>query len=370
MKAKTYPFFFTLESLPPRNIKAQSSPKRRVVESALALLAGFAPPLTAQEIWSNKSDLGRRWQPVAVQTASPGRAWLLGEGGCPEVDRLIPLAHNLPLTVQTWDAAVEFRARLTSAMNVTFPLWSDLATLYDTVICEQEYFGRLGQWTEPAWIQGAGPGTMEQLAVFRRLQFIIYGLLPMEYKRLQAGPFLKEVIAKMKSPPEEEGFEGGPQKKVFLYGTHDTVMVPILHVLGVFQGQPSYGSGLILELLASSKSSKSQNRTTTVRMSFFNVTADDVRFSALPFNGSKTFSGRCSAGDCDLGSVEESLRQYLPVDIELECGLKSGNEDSRNSSRTTVLLLVVALVLAIAGNVGLLSAQCCVSPKRSGYQTM
>ncbi len=287
------------------------------------------------------------------------------------MDRLIPLAHNLPLTVETWDAAVEFRARLTSSMNVTFPLWSDLATLYDTVVCEQEYFSRLGQWAEPAWIQGAGPGTMEQLAVFRRLQFTVYGLLPMEYKRLQAGPFLKEVIAKMKSPsPEDEGGaeEGGPQKKVFLYGTHDTVMAPILHVLGVFQGQPSYGSGLVLELLASSK--KSPNRTTTVRMSFFNVTADDVRFSELPFNGSKTFSGRCSAGDCDLGSVEESLRQYLPVDIELECGLKSGNEDSRNSSRTTVLLLVVALVLAIAGNVGLLSAQCCASPKRSGYQTM
>ena len=71
----------------------------------------------------------------------------------------------------------------------------------------------------------------------------VLGTLTHEMKRLQAGPFLSQLVTDWTSVQE------GGNKKMKIFSAHDDTISFILNSLGVFDGQaPSYASAIMFEL--------------------------------------------------------------------------------------------------------------------------
>ena len=224
---------------------AQSSPIRRVIESSQSLLAGLFAPPRVDQVWSDNDKLATLWQPIAVSTESVDESYVIGEGGkCPVADKIssiiqYPQFLMHPLVQQLWNESQGFVQQLTKYSGINITSVGAIAGLYDTLICEQDYFG--STFKRPSWLDLFGPENeaIERMRPFREIGFQSYGWLSTEFLRLKAGPFLKEMSHHLNETANNfinNNNNGKQLKQLFTYGTHDTVMSVILHALGFFKG--------------------------------------------------------------------------------------------------------------------------------------
>lgn len=293
-----------------RNVIADSSPVRRCLETSLSVLGGMFPP-TESQVWS-AADISRQWQPLAVSTVEPKRAYLLGDANdCPLADSL---AHQVDQLQETKDFVAkhsDFIHRFTqhSGYNATAK-WGIISDVYDALTCEENYFGSQFKW--PEWMEKVGPDCKEQMKTFRNFGFFIEGELGQLFLKLRAGTFLKTLLSRLQSVAEMEKITD-ENRQVNTYGTHDTVISWILHAIGFFIEQPSFGAGLIIELRKDLHTLEP-----TVHLYYSNVT-NNFDIYELSLNESSTFKSLCHSKSCKLVDFSASLKAYLPENIEKEC---------------------------------------------------
>lgn len=112
-------------------------------------------------------------------------------------------------------------------------------------------------------------------------------------------------------------------KQIFLYATHDTMVSPVMLALGSNNYlQPTYGSGIIMELRKHPQTNEPHvyvfyaNVTNNAAISHFNTTITQLELNRL-----ERFSALCHEASCSLDNFATSLKNYLVSDIEKECKL-------------------------------------------------
>lgn len=296
-----------------RNVIAESSPVRRCIETSLSVLGGMFPPIETQ-VWSS-ADISKQWQPLAVSTVEPKRAYLLGDANdCPQADSLADQTDQLQETKIFLAKNFDFIDRFTqhSGYNAT-KKWGVVSDVYDALVCEENYFGSDFKW--PEWMDKVGTDCKEQMKAFRNFGFFIEGKLGQLFLKLRAGTFLKTLLNRLQSIAEM-GDITEENRQVNTYGTHDTVISWILHAIGFFTEQPSFGAGLVIELRKDL-----HTLDPTVHLYYANVT-NNFDIYELSLNESSTFKSHCHNKSCKLVDFAASLQAYLPENIEKECGIQ------------------------------------------------
>lgn len=225
---------FHAENILLRNVRAQSSPKRRCLETSLAVLAGLLPP-TNTSTWSKTSQLAQLWTPIAVETVEPARAWLLNP------DTECKAASAIKDALPTADAEMkkfleenkDFVEKVSAKTGNTFPSWVQVGWIYDALFTEKAFFG--SQFQLPDWLAQIGPDTLSRLKQFNDYQFTIFTKWP-KYTKLRAGLLLQQTIDNMMAVANQKEQVSALNRKLFLYGTHDTMCSPISLALGYTTG--------------------------------------------------------------------------------------------------------------------------------------
>ena len=233
---------FCAENIRIKNIRAQSSPIRRCVETNLAMLAGFIPP-SKEAVWSNKTSwpetvLSKIWQPIAVETVEESRSWKLNPDAiCPAASKIEKdMETKVPELKKFLEENHEFIKSVGNYSGEDFfgdLNWLWVGYLFDTEFTQKEYFE--DRYLPPSWLSKIGNDTMERLSKFNDMVFSIYEKAP-DFLKLRCGTFLKEVIDNMQN--EVKLMQNtAANKKLFTYGSHDTMIAYILHSLGMFKGK-------------------------------------------------------------------------------------------------------------------------------------
>ena len=112
--------------------------------------------------------------------------------------------------------------------------------VYDTLLVEYR-----NNKTLPEWAHDVFPGG--KFETLRNMAFIM-DTQTKELKRLQAGPFIQQMLSDMEMAASSS--KTGETKKMFMYSAHDTTISFVLNSLGMFNGLvPPYASLLIVELI-------------------------------------------------------------------------------------------------------------------------
>lgn len=309
-----------VENILAKNVQAQSSFKRRCLETTLSVLAGLVPPTNASH-WSQSHELAKLWQPIAVETTESSRAWLLNPdtecAAATAVKNAIPTED--PVLKAFLEKNKDFVQRVSQHSGQHFPSWIEVGWVYDAIFTERNFFG--DQFKMPEWLSKVGNDTLARLKQFNDFQFSIYANWP-KYVKLRAGLLLKQTIDNMRGTAAIKEPLTAKNRQLFLYGTHDTMVSPVMLALGYLKEQPTYGSGVIIELRK-----HPQTKVPHVHVFYANVTnnaqiADfTTTFTRLELNHSERFSKLCHEASCSLDNFAASLKDYLVSDIEKECSL-------------------------------------------------
>lgn len=227
-----------------QNIRAQSSPIRRCIESSIALLAGMIPPknkcIWSKSIHPSETVLSSIWQPISVETVEENRSWKLNpDVVCPaataletemetsvfKLKRFLEENHQFIKDVGKYSGENFFQGPKRN--------WLWVGYLFDTEFTQQLYFGN--RYVVPDWYTKIGNNTMDRLSKFNDMVFTAFGTTP-KYLKLRAGTFLKEVITNLRNGSNIPNMTP-KNKKLFTYGSHDTMIAYILHALGMYKGK-------------------------------------------------------------------------------------------------------------------------------------
>merc|ERR1712187_350999 len=115
----------------------------------------------------------------------------------------------------------------------------DVAVMYDTLLTEQEANKTLPDWTTKVFPGG-------EFNKINLVEFLFYSWNT-QMKRLQAGPFLSELVHNFDAFTANNVVP--PEQKIFLYAGHDGTISFVLNTLGIFDGlAPPYSSAVMFEL--------------------------------------------------------------------------------------------------------------------------
>lgn len=236
--------FFVADDIYIKNIRAQSSPIRRCIETSTVLLAGMIPP-KAKGIWSksihpSEAVLSNIWQPIAVETVEESRSWKLNpDAVCPTATALeTEMETSVPELKRFLEENQQFMKDVGNYSGENFfqgphRNWLWIGYLYDTEYTQQLYLKDC--YVFPDWFDKVGNDTWDRLSKFNDMVFTAFGTTP-QYLKLRAGTFLKEVIANLRDGSKINKIT--PEtKKLFTYGSHDTMIGYILHSLGLYKGK-------------------------------------------------------------------------------------------------------------------------------------
>ena len=212
-------------------VQVRSTDVDRTLMSAQANMAGLFPPSGYLE-WNPQL----AWQPVPVHTVAQQRDALLSSTHslCPRLVRLREEAAASDWAARIYRDNEELLRYLTRHTGETIDSILKLDWLYDTLLVEQLYNKTLPDWTHEVF----PGGKFEEI---RNLVFIL-GSLTHEMKRLQAGPFLNQLVSDWRE------VEAGSKMKMKIFSAHDDTLTFILNSLGVYDGQaPAYASAILFE---------------------------------------------------------------------------------------------------------------------------
>ena len=328
----------------PGVVKVRSSGANRCLNSVQSLLAGAYPP-TGRFVISPELT----WQPFPVQTV-------------PRVDdgMLNPDSHCL--------AASTERSRITQtpeyleylekhrtllnylSLNTGDNIKDIISALFirDCLFIEQEAGLPL-----PAW---ATDKVMNQLKDISDHSFYFAGMTP-KIQRLRTGVFFKDLVQKFETHVEgkanavkfvskginarviantkdkkhesvkkKDEDDSGPEKKLFLYSSHDTMVSVLLQAMNQFNMlAPPYAATLFFELhkhcfnsatLSTICSTPSSSKDFYIKIFYLNETETEVLHPILP-------PGCKSTVNCPLSQFTKAVELLFIDDFESECESRS-----------------------------------------------
>lgn len=183
----------------------------------------------------------------------------------------------------------------------------------DTLWTEANILG--SRYVAPDWLTQVGNDTLARLSKFNDMVFDIYGQAP-AFVKLRSGTFLKEVIQNMRNVAKDNFAQmTAENKKLTSYTSHDTFIAYVMHALGLYRGQPGYGSGILFELRKSAATG-----VYNVHL-FYSNTTNNYDIYRLKLNESPRFKDRCQQTYCTLDAFADSLAAYLEDNAEKDCKL-------------------------------------------------
>lgn len=316
---QTYPKNSIKESMWPQGfgqltqVLVRSTDYDRTLMTAQSLLAGLFP--------TNITDwIPRWWQPIPIHTQDVDHDQLFAHAPCFQVTNVrVPWTDDRPAAsqhIQEYQSLCEVLTATDSAgMEVTLDTLDGLA---DTIFCEEK-----NNFSRPEWLTDK---TYKLLMQFRN-ESLQFQLLDQEAARLAGGPMLSEMIKNM----EERKMNSTSSFRLFLFSAHDTNVLSLGRVLGVFNNlQPPYLASIIVEL-------HEQHKNFFVKILFDNHTDDS------PFE--KTITG-CPVM-CPLEQFRTLLKHnMLPApDREAACARVFSKHNLVYIFGVLVLVLAVAVMV-------------------------
>lgn len=299
-------------------------------------------PPQQRNVWNENpndpigSRIAKLWNPIGISTVEEGRSWKTNpDAPCPVADKIVKDFNMTNKDLNDFFMKnKDFRERVEKYSRQTIHSWKFYGYLYDNIFAEMEYFGKYFKW--PKWLDDVGKNTLEKLKEFNDLNFAIFSQAPEELFRLRTGALMKEMVENMKEAAKTVSTPWPSKRKLFSYTSHDVMVGYLMNMFGAFKGtsvasldfhqktnrqslnfseQPSYGSGLLLELRRNFHTQEPM-----VHLFYANVTNNNEIYR-LKLNEISRFKERCtdSRGACSLESFAASLANITNVDPEEDC---------------------------------------------------
>merc|ERR1712013_153115 len=197
----------------------------------------------------------------------------------------------------------------------------DVAIMNDILLTEQD-----ANKTLPDWTRRVFPGG--EFDKIHLVEFLFYSWNT-QMKRLQAGPFLSELVHNFDAFTANNVVP--PDQKIFLYASHDLTISSVLNTLGIYDGlAPPYSSALLFELYNIQGSYK-------VQISWRNNTSMEPTVLTLP---------GCTKL-CPLERFKILTAWARPADWEYQCQLDLAVHDEVMKLLEAVLPLLLLLGLLV-----------------------
>ncbi|XP_050526684.1 prostatic acid phosphatase-like isoform X2 [Daktulosphaira vitifoliae] len=265
----------------------------RALMSAGANLAGLYPPQKDQ-IWNG--EIGHVWQPIPIHSLSPMEDKILTFGdNCP---RYIEEFHKLMNSseIQNYHknhTELYNYVKEHSGLEMKNPIY-DLQFLYDVLLVETEY-----NYTLPNWTESVYPDKLQEVA---ELSFKLQTYTPL-LKKLNYGMLIKEIVNHMELKSNNTLI---PDRKLWVYSAHDTIIAGILNTLNVYDGKlPAYASTVLFELRKMKNS-----KTFVVTVSYKNSSNHEPYLLQIP---------GCDSVACELSQFSKAVSPYTSINWYKEC---------------------------------------------------
>ena len=320
----------------PGEVKIRSSAANRCLNSVQSLLAGAYPPKGRFVI-----DPQLTWQPFPVQTMPrPEDSMLNTQSYCPAA---FAERERIRQSSEVLDYLKDYRELFQYLSTNTGDEISDLRSaeyLRDCLFIEKSQ-----GWPLPAW---ATDKVMKELKDITDMSFYFAGFTK-KIQRFRTGVFFKDLVAHFdkhargiqkshksrgigdrkphERPPKqqnrhEDDDNSGPDKKLFIYSTHDTMVSVLLQALNQFNMlAPPYAATVIFELhkhcfnSSTSMTSCSSNDKTNnfyIKIFYLNETESEVLHQLVP-------PGCSSTAKCPLNAFSKAVQPLFIDDWEVEC---------------------------------------------------
>ncbi|KAJ6635763.1 Prostatic acid phosphatase [Pseudolycoriella hygida] len=219
------------------DIYVQSSDYDRTLMSAQADLAGLYPPKKnanySPNLW---------WQLIPVHTRPLPTDYLIGgevPASCKAFFKELAKYYQSPEAQNMVTKAQPYFAFLTNKTGVPITNLSTLTLLRDSWLVESDHNLRIPKWAELLLKKDK---TFYKLALFSYESFFATPTLV----KFGAGFLLKDMFDRFTSKIEKVM---RPDRKFWIYSSHDTTVMAILKALGVFDGVfPDYTATILTEL--------------------------------------------------------------------------------------------------------------------------
>jgi len=229
---------FINASYVPKELHVRSSDTDRTLMSATSLLSGLYPPVPGADPWLQDN---LAWQPIPVHSRPLSMDYELYAGrNCPLQDEVIGEVDE-EATSQVFQ---EFPDFMNTVVNNTGGRPLSLHTMFglaDTLYCMHQHpeLGfKLPDWVTPEiddWFMKLMNQYGYVLGATERLKF------------LNTGPLLEMLGNPLKK--FAEGEDTSDISRLYLYATHDIVILELLQSLGLWnERNPPYGCVLVFEL--------------------------------------------------------------------------------------------------------------------------
>ncbi|XP_029646068.1 lysosomal acid phosphatase isoform X1 [Octopus sinensis] len=283
-----YHGFFS--SIPSNEIKLESSPVPRCVQSAQALVDGLYLHYQTTERNFSESQL----LPIYSR---------------PHDDNMISFARNCSLYTHLYTQRLNTVGKQIQTDNQDFINFISNKTGVDTnlkkiwMVADTLSCWKAHNQSLPSWVNES---VLRKLQKLHDNKFDLMFGSPLMAK-LKGGPILKKIISNMNSVAIERQ---KPETKLYFYSGHDATVSALLNALSVSNGlSPPYAASVILEL------HQSLDQGYYVQVWYKNTTVDLLNYMQPPYQ--LTIPG-CSK-DCPYEKFVELTKDSLPGDWEREC---------------------------------------------------
>nr|AYV99628.1 venom polypeptide [Dolopus genitalis] len=215
------------------NMLVKSSYSERCIMSGLSLLAGFMPP--------NSNPLPIKWQPIPITTIPQYDDELLSQyRPCKKYDKLYEdLLVNAPADLMKLEQENEDVFKLAEQSGRKNIKYTDIGEFYDTLKIYKDNGLNLPEWAKEIFPEKMRPFAERTYSVYTETPYM---------KKVKGGAFITEVYKKMVS---KQAKTLSPERKMFLYASHDSTIIGILNALDILDQAarlPDYAAMLVFEL--------------------------------------------------------------------------------------------------------------------------
>ncbi|XP_014231320.1 venom acid phosphatase Acph-1-like [Trichogramma pretiosum] len=228
MLRKRYNSF--LQDYKPEHVWAFSSNTDRAKTSLDLVLAGLYPP-TETSRWNDSLP----WRPIPTHYSSEPRNYLMMPFSSIHFQKEIERVNSRPEVKKKWSKFERLIALLKDNTKLSFQNRLEILIVFGKIRNSLSMGGDLPRWMSPEALDELHEAAILAFQMMFHNDFLL---------RLNCGPMLKEIIARM-----SEHTEGRSQRKIVLHSAHDINVAGFLHAyeLDGVAPLPEYGAAVIVK---------------------------------------------------------------------------------------------------------------------------
>ena len=293
-------------------------------------MAGMYPP---KGNWSwDQNGLGQQWQPFPIETFMPkdDDTVLVPHKKCPKVDdeykkisdsdavhKIMSDLHNKPIYKYLKDNLFE------ESIDYLYrgqQFWDTLKIESEHELIWPNLEKKVGDYNQDEVISALEPLAIGSYMYDWNRPFIL---------KVRLGKLIEMLISNMNSVIRDETPE--ERKELYIYSTHDSILVPLMQALGPYNNQnPPYGGAILFEL-----HKHNENNSYFVRIYYYN----DTNGAPVPFQG---IDGKLS-----FEVFETSNKKWYYSDFDKECGFEK--KPSLILSEMTFMVIGIGIGIGLLG---------------------